>query len=89
MVVAFAAMQSSTLTCGFSCDIPEIISLVFHLHRTRVLWVDHISTYYIFLSIARLVGFVTIELYPIPGVPPRLGPLSSSESYSFAHWIIS
>lgn len=82
-------MQCSTLTCGFSCGIPEIISLVFHFHPNRVLWVDHISTYCIFLSIARLVGFVTTELYPISGVPSRPGPLSSSESYSFARWIIS
>ena len=34
---------------------------------------DHISTGYI-LSKTRLVGFVTIELYPIHGVPSRLGP---------------
>lgn len=29
---------------------------------------DHISTYYIPLFIARLVGLVTVELYPIHGV---------------------
>lgn len=45
----------------------------FHFHPTRVSWVDHISTYYI-LCIARLVGFVTVDLYPIHGLPSKLGP---------------
>lgn len=34
--------------------------------------VDGVSTYYILLAIAQCVGFVTIELYPIHGVPSTL-----------------
>lgn len=35
---------------------------------------SHCNICYIFVSIARLVGFVIIELYSIPRVFSRLGP---------------
>ena len=34
---------------------------------------DHISTYYI-LCLARHIGFVTVDLYPIHEVPSEWGP---------------
>lgn len=81
-------MQCSTLTHGFSCGIPERISLFLSFPSNQSVIVDHILAYYIFLSIARLVGFIMIELYPIPGVPSGLGPHQVLR-VSFAHWIIS